>query len=59
MRRRVLGGSLQGGGHSKKYRRLVLSTGEVVANNWDDLTDAALAHPINRWNARSPPRCCR
>ncbi|MEZ4448382.1 MAG: DUF4215 domain-containing protein [Nannocystaceae bacterium] len=28
--------------------RYVLSTGQVIAENWDDLVDGALAHPIDR-----------
>lgn len=28
--------------------RYVLSTGEVIADNWDDLVDGTLNHPINR-----------
>jgi len=32
--------------HSKG--RYVLSTGEVIAENWEDLTDGELLHPINR-----------
>jgi len=28
--------------------RYLLSTGQVVAENWDDLTDGQLAHPIDR-----------
>lgn len=32
--------------HSPAPYRLV--TGELVANNWADLTDGTLAHPINR-----------
>ncbi len=34
--------------------RYVLPSGEVVAVNWDDLTDGALAHAIDRTRAGTP-----